>query len=147
MFLTYIETIKNGKIITDSNIKCDRCNRTNGISYITYKNTDLCFTCVEILNIIDNKPPVDILVRMEIDIYKKDYNIIPNDDKRNEIIRDHIKIKNITQFCIVDKFNDIFKVSINNKIYDLTEDEIILNYWNYLSYNDKVYFKSNNLTK
>ena len=95
MFLTYIETIKNGKIITDSNIKCDRCNRTNGISYITYKNTDLCFTCVEILNIIDNKPPVDILVRMEIDIYKKDYNIIPNDDKRNEIIRDRIKIKNI----------------------------------------------------
>jgi hypothetical protein len=133
MFSKYIQIIEFGKIVTGSNIKCDRCHRANNVSYITYDSMDLCLPCVEIINNIRvnkerNKEP--ILLRMEIDIYKNEYINYPV----------NYPIKNISEFRIVDKVNDQFKVSINNKIYTMEEDIIIKNYWDYLSFYDKDYF-------
>jgi hypothetical protein len=133
MFSKYIQIIEFGKIVTGSNIKCDRCHRANNVSYITYDSMDLCLPCVEIINNIRvnkerNKEP--ILLRMEIDIYKNEYI--------NSFV--NYPLKNISEFRIVDKVNDQFKVSINNKIYTMEEDIIIKNYWDYLSFYDKDYF-------
>lgn len=141
MFSKYIHVVKNGQIITGSNIKCDRCHRASSLSYITYDGMDLCFPCVEIINIMlvndeKNIKPHPILLRMEIDIYKNEYikkNIF------NNTIHNH-PFKNISQFCIVNKINDEFEISINNKIYFLTEDLLIRHYWDYLSFYDKDYF-------
>ena len=141
MFAKYIQVVKNGQNITGSNIKCDRCNRASSLSYITHNKIDLCFPCVEIINIMlvndeKNIKPPPILLRMEIDIYKNEYikkNIF------NNTIHNH-PFKNISQFCIVNKINDEFEISINNKIYFLTEDLLIRHYWDYLSFYDKDYF-------
>ena len=131
MLSKYIQVIENGKLIMDNNIKCDRCHRTNGGSYMTYDKMDLCIPCVEIINIMlvgikknIKYPPSDILVRMEIDIYKNEF--LPRD--------------RIFEFKIIDKINDQFKVSINNKISLMDEETIIKNYWDYLSNYDRDYF-------
>ena len=135
MFSKYLQVIEFGRVVTGSNIKCDRCHRANNLSYITYDRMDLCLSCVEIINNIRvnkerNKEP--ILLRMEIDIYKNEYI--------NNFVNNSYPIKNISEFRIVDKVNDQFKVSINNKIYTMEEDIIIKNYWDYLSFYDKDYF-------
>jgi len=144
MFSKYIKVVKNGSVIMGSNIKCDRCHKTNSLSYITYDGMDLCFPCVEIINImlVNNEkkryPPDDTLLRMEINIYNNEYN---NNNKIN--INNTINIhplKNISQFRIVNKINNEFEVSINNKIYFLCEDILIRYYWDYLSFYDKDYF-------
>jgi hypothetical protein len=145
MFSKYIHVIKNGKVITDTfqneTIKCDRCHKSNTVSYITHDNMDLCFPCVDIINtIVNNKKkinPNEILLRMEIDIYKNK-NIYINNDM-NYINEIH-PIRNISEFRLVDKINDDFKVSINNKIYIMNENNIIRHYWDYLSFYDKDYF-------
>jgi hypothetical protein len=142
MFSKYIHVIKNGKVITDTflneTIKCDRCHKSNNVSYITHDNMDLCFTCVDIINTIANNKrkinPNEILIRMEINIYKNEY--INNIHFSNEI---H-PIRNISEFRLVDKINDDFKVNINSKIYTLNEDLIIRHYWDYLSFYDQEYF-------
>ena len=136
MFSKYIQVIENGKVVTGSNIKCDRCHRANNLSYITYDRMDLCFPCVEIINNMRinkerNKEP--ILLRMEIDIYK-------NENQYINQINNVYPIKNILEFRIIDKINDQFKVSVNNKIYTMEENIIIKNYWDYLSFYDKEYF-------
>jgi hypothetical protein len=135
MFSKYLQVIEFGKVVTGTNIKCDRCHIANNLSYITYDRMDLCLPCVEIINNIRvnkerNKEP--ILLRMEIDIYKNEYI--------NNFVNNSYPIKNISEFRIVDKVNDQFKVSINNKIYTMEEDIIIKNYWDYLSFYDKDYF-------
>lgn len=142
MFSKYIHVVKNGQIITGSNIKCDRCYRSNSLSYMTYDGMDLCFPCVEIINIMqvnDEKkryPQEPILLRMEINIYKNEY-INNNINNYSNVIH---PIKNISQFRIVNKINNEFEVSINNKIYILSEDLLIRHYWDYLSFYDKDYF-------
>ena len=135
MFSKYLQVIEFGRVVTGSNIKCDRCHIASNLSYITYDRMDLCLSCVEIVNKIRvneerNKEP--ILLRMEIDIYKNEYI--------NNFVNNSYPIKNISEFRIVDKVNDQFKVSINNKIYTMEEDIIIKNYWDYLSFYDKDYF-------
>jgi hypothetical protein len=141
MFSKYIHVVKNGQVITGSNIKCDRCYRASSLSYMTYDGMDICFPCVEIINIMqvnDEKkryPQEPILLRMEIDIYKNEY--INNNINYSNVIH---PIRNISEFRIVDKINNQFKVSISNKIYILDEDLLIRHYWDYLSFYDKDYF-------
>ena len=127
MYSQYLDVIMNGKLLKEdleyyNNIQCDRCYRNNLTMYISYRETDLCLNCVDLINNLCNKNiNPNNLTRMEQDIF------IPNILIDNQCI-EHNPCKH---HLIIDGYKDKL----------ISGPEIVQKYWNYLNDTQKNHFK------
>ena len=118
----YLEVVKYGNYhcTDEGNYTCDRCYRNNLITFVNYKEIDLCLRCVDaVSNFNWIKPnPEPILVKMEQYIYKNyPYN------------KDYIDNITINRIVILEQISEEnFIVLLNDKREIMTGKDIARKY-------------------